>query len=130
MIEFIPGGYLTSLLIIVGVVVVILILFYIIRRMHEETIEIESISPTDILSDSLIRDIIIVVGDAGEEGIRQNKLVSILQKPKSTVSRKIKRLHEYGYVIVKRAGRSNVILLTEKGWSTYKRLKEDLQKHE
>ncbi len=130
MIEFILGGYITSLLIIAGVAIVILILFYIIRRMREETIEIESISPTDILSDSLIRDIIIVVGDSGDKGIRQNKLVSILQKPKSTVSRKIKRLYEYGYVIVKRAGRSNVILLTEKGWSTYKRLKEGLQKHE
>ncbi len=97
--------------------------YILISRRRAGGIVVETISPTDILSDDVVKDIIVAVGNAGEKGITQNRLVHLLGRSKSTISRKIKRLVEYGYIEVERAGRSNIVRLTRKGWDAYKKLR-------
>ena len=116
------GKWLPILLVIASALIGIGIAWFFMKRRREEIV-IETISPTDILSDDIIRDILLVVGDSGEKGIAQNRLVTIIGKPKSTISRKIRRLSEAGYIDVERAGRSNIIRLTGKGWEIYRKLK-------
>ena len=116
------GKWLPLLLVAALALVGIGIAWFFMRRRREEIV-IETISPTDILSDDIIRDILLVVGDSGEKGIAQNRLVRIIGKPKSTISRKIRRLSEAGYIDVERAGRSNIVRLTGKGWDIYRKLK-------
>ncbi len=116
------GKWLPLLLVVVSALIGIGIAWFFMRRRREEIV-IETISPSDILSDDIIRDILLVVGDSGEKGIAQNRLVTIIGKPKSTISRKIRRLSEAGYIDVERAGRSNIIRLTGKGWEIYRKLK-------
>ncbi len=116
------GNWLPAIIAIIVAIAIIAVVLYLMRGRREEIV-IETVSPTDILSDDVIRDILLVVGDAGEKGIAQNRLVSIIGKPKSTISRKIRRLSEAGYVDVERAGRSNIIRLTGKGWEVYRKLK-------
>ncbi len=106
------------------VVAIIALLVYMFKR-RGGGVEIEHVSPTDIFSDDIVRDIVLVVGGEGDRGIQQNRLVNILGKPKSTISRKIRRLSEQGYVIVERAGRSNIIKLTDKGWEAYRKLSSE-----
>jgi len=116
------GKWLPLLLVAALALIGIGIAWFFMRRRREEIV-VETISPTDILSDDIIRDILLVVGDSGEKGIAQNRLVTIIGKPKSTISRKIRRLSEAGYIDVERAGRSNIVRLTGKGWEIYRKLK-------
>lgn len=116
------GDMLPLLLIIVLALIGGGIAWFFMKRRREEVV-IETISPTDIFSDDIVRDILLIVGDSGEKGIAQNRLVTIMGKPKSTISRKIKRLSEAGFIDVERVGRSNIIRLTGKGWDIYRKLK-------
>ena len=116
------GKWLPLLLVAALALIGIGIAWFFMRKRREEIV-VETISPTDILSDDIIRDILLVVGDSGEKGIAQNRLVTIIGKPKSTISRKIRRLSEAGYIDVERAGRSNIVRLTGKGWEIYRKLK-------
>ena len=116
------GKWLPLLLVGVLALIGIGIAWFLMRRRRGEII-VETISPTDILSDDITRNILLVVGDSGEKGIAQNRLVTIIGKPKSTISRKIRRLSEAGYIDIERAGRRNIIRLTGKGWEVYRKLK-------
>ncbi len=95
------------------------------RRGRSIDVEVVTIPSTDILRDETARGIIVVVGDAGKEGVKQSRIVSVLGKPKSTISRRIKRLEEDGFIEVERAGRHNYVRLTEKGWEAYRRIIEE-----
>ncbi len=109
-----------SLLIFLAVILLVTVLFIVLRRIAR--IEIETISPGDLFSDETTREIILIVGDAGEKGIRQSELVRVTGKPKSTISRRIKRLSEEGFVEIIRAGKYNIIVLTEQGKKIYEQL--------
>ncbi len=97
-------------------------IFY--RRSREP--EIISIPPTELLSDETIKEIILYIGDAGPQGIQQSKLVRLTHRPKSTISRRVKRLANEGYVEITRMGKHNIVKLTEKGYEAYKKLKKEV----
>ncbi len=106
-----------------GTAAIALIVLYLFkRRAHKDAVSIEEVSPRDIMSDDVMKDIIYAVGRAGENGLPQVKLVKLLEKPKSTISRKLKRLSENNYIVIERSGKINIVKLTNKGWSIYKSL--------
>ncbi len=90
-------------------------------------IEIETMPSGDILSDDTVKHIILLVGDAGEKGIKQSRLVTLTGRPKSTISRRVKRLMEEGIVEIIRAGKYNIIKLTDKGREIYEQLKREYE---
>ena len=96
-------------------------LYYSLRRGR---LEVETLPPKRLEEDDVVREIVLALGEAGEEGLRQSELVSITKRPKSSISRRVKRLLEEGYVEVERVGKYNVLKLTEKGVLLYKRLKK------
>ncbi len=98
--------------------------YYYYRRMQEP--EIINIPPTELLSDETIREIILYVGDAGPDGLRQSRLVRLTHRPKSTISRRLKRLSNEGYVEIIRMGKHNIVKLTPKGYEAYKKIKKSL----
>lgn len=110
-------------IILAAVILTILFLAYI-MMFRRSRLEIITIPSRDLLSDNVMREIIMVIGGSGDEGIKQSSLASILGKPKSTISRKVRRLHEEGYVEIIRKGKANILKLTEKGWEAYNRLRE------
>jgi uncharacterized membrane protein len=107
----------------IGIGVVAGILAYLLYRRRGLGVEVETITAGDLLSDETVREIIKAVGDAGVEGIKQSELVRITGRPKSTISRRVKRLADEGFVEIIRRGKYNIIRLTEKGLSIYKELK-------
>ncbi len=107
-----------------GIIAALVLLLFLLRRRSEAGLEIETIAPTDVLSDDIIREIILLVGNAGDKGIRQSRISNILKRPKSTISRKIRKLNNEGYVHVTRAGKTNIIRLTDKGLDLYKKIVE------
>jgi len=116
-------SYFTKIALILAVTMIPIVyaIHKFVRKKHTR-LYIETIPSRDILSDNVVRDIIVVVGDAGEEGVPQSRVVSILGKPKSTISRKIRRLSEEGYIEIIRKGKINVLKLTDKGKEVYNRI--------
>lgn len=98
-----------------------LILLYYLRR---KTIVVEEVSSKDILMDDVAKKIVEAIGDAGEEGLTQARLPVIIGKPKSTISRKVKKLSREGYITVFRRGKTNILKLTSKGLEVYRKIKE------
>ncbi len=118
-----PWSIIIGLLIIaLGLAVVALY-----RRRGGGKIEIETMPSGDILSDDTVKHIILLVGDAGEKGIKQSRLVTLTGRPKSTISRRVKRLMEEGIVEIIRAGKYNIIKLTDKGREIYEQLKKEYE---
>ena len=118
-----PWNIIIGLLIIaLGVAVVALY-----TRRRGGKIEIETMPSGDILSDDTVKHIILLVGDAGEKGIKQSRLVALTGRPKSTISRRVKRLMEEGIVEIIRAGKYNIIKLTDKGREIYEQLKKEYE---
>ena len=116
-----PLNYLALTGVLLAIIAIVAAVLFIRRR--GGGVEVEHVSPTDIFSDDINREIILTIGSEGERGIQQNRLVNVLGKPKSTISRKLRRLRELGYITIERAGRSNIIRLTKKGYEAYKKLK-------
>lgn len=109
------------LAVVAGLVITGLSLYLYWRKKY--SVEIESISPS-ILEDDTSKKIIEIVGDAGETGVKQSELVKLTGRPKSSISRRIKRLSAEGYIEVIRAGKHNIIKLTSKGLEVYKEMKK------
>jgi len=106
---------------IVAIIAIAGTVYYIISR--RRGIEVEELPPS-VLEDETSKKIIELTGDSGEEGIRQSKLVSLTGRPKSSISRRIRRLAEEGYVEIIRKGKFNIIRLTSKGFEVYKDIKK------
>ncbi|MET1160857.1 MAG: MarR family transcriptional regulator [Thermoprotei archaeon] len=104
---------------IIAVSAIALTLYYLLRRRR---IEIEEIPPS-IIEDDTSKKIIEVIGDAGPSGIKQSELVSLTGRPKSSISRRVKKLAEEGYIEIIRRGKFNVLKLTTKGLEVYKNIK-------
>ncbi|WP_148677242.1 helix-turn-helix transcriptional regulator [Staphylothermus hellenicus] len=111
-----------NLILILVVAVIALLLLYLFWRRHGADVEVETIAPGDILSDETVRDIIVTVGDSGGE-IKQSDLVRATGRPKSTISRKVKRLAEEGYTEIIRKGKYNIVKLTPQGKEIYEKIK-------
>lgn len=107
---------------LIAATAIIALAYFFKHRASKDVISIEEVSPRDIVSDDVMRDIIYAVGRAGESGLPQVKLVKLLEKPKSTISRKLRRLSENSYIVIERTGKINIVKLTNKGWSIYKSL--------
>lgn len=106
-------------LLFVLAVILGLSLYYLRRK----TIVVEEVSSKDILMDDVAKKIVEAVGDAGEEGLVQARLPIIIGKPKSTISRKVKKLSREGYITVSRRGKTNILKLTSKGLEVYRKIK-------
>lgn len=109
------GFGLLTVILIAGLIVLIAALVYFFAR-RRVTVEVV----TDVLSDELSRKIILEVGNAGGKGLTQAELVEKLKASKSSVSRRVKRLLQEGFVEVKREGKYNYIVLTPKGMNAYR----------
>ncbi len=108
--------------IILGVLVLGGFLLYIHFR-RKYSIEIEAL-PSSILEDDTSKKIIEILGKAGDKGVKQSELVRLTGRPKSSISRRVRRLAEEGYVEIIRAGKHNIIKLTSKGLETYRNMKK------
>mgnify|MGYP001772529399 CR=1 FL=1 len=111
------GSDLLTVALIAGLVVLVAAFIYFLAR-RRVTVEVV----TDVLSDELSRKIILEVGNAGNKGLTQAELVEKLKASKSSVSRKVKRLLQEGFVEVRRDGKYNYIVLTPKGMNAYKNI--------
>lgn len=87
------------------------------RRKGEFTVE-----RVDYLADSSYRAIIKLLGDSGNKGLLQSEIVSKTGLSKSTVSRRLKRLEEEEFIVIKRSGKYNYVYLTDKGLEAYKKI--------
>lgn len=116
------NNYIYLLFASVGIILIGLALF--LYRRKEGRVELETLPPS-ILEDDTTRQIIIITGDAGDKGVKQSELVKLTKRPKSSISRRIKRLVEEGYVMVIRSGKHNIIKLTSKGLDVYRDLKKN-----
>lgn len=112
----------TSFLIIALALIAVALIFFLWRKRGMK-IEVETIAAGDILSDETVRDIIVAIGDKGGEGVKQSDLVRITGRPKSTISRRVKRLAEEGIVEILRKGKYNIVRLTPKGQEIYENIK-------
>ena len=101
--------------IIIGAIVAV-VLYYSFRR---KTIIIESV---DHLRDKTSLLIIEALGKAGKNGLVQTDISKSTNLPKSSVSRRIKRLEKEGYIAVRKSGKYNYITLTDKGWELYEKI--------
>ncbi len=118
-----PWGIIIGLIIIALAIAVVALYM----RRGGGKIEVETMPSGDILSDDTVRHIILLVGDAGDKGIKQSRLVTLTGRPKSTISRRVKRMMEEGYVEIIRAGKYNIIKLTDKGREIYEKLKKEYE---
>lgn len=86
-------------------------------------IEIETLPP-NIIEDDTSKKIIEIIGDSGERGVKQSDLVSLTNRPKSSISRRVKRLSEEGYIEIVRKGKYNLLKLTNKGSEAYRSIRK------
>jgi DNA-binding transcriptional ArsR family regulator len=70
---------------------------------------------SDYIRDDAARKIIKALKAAEGRGLTQTEIARLTGLPKSSVSRRIKRLEQDGYITVKRVGKHNYIYLTSKG---------------
>ncbi|MEM0045077.1 MAG: winged helix-turn-helix transcriptional regulator [Desulfurococcaceae archaeon] len=94
-----------------------LLAYYVLRRKKVSVI-VERVD----YADNVTRAILKALKEAGDRGLVQSEIVRITGLPKSSVSRRIRRLEEEGFIEVKRAGKYNVIHLTSKGLELSKKL--------
>ncbi len=99
-------------------------------RRRRASIELEAVATRDLLSDEVVRDILLVLGRAGDKGLQQSELVNLTGRPKSSVSRRIKKLEDEGYVNVVRAGKYNYLRLTDKGYEAFRKIASKEKKNE
>lgn len=104
-------------IVVVGLAMLVLLSF---RRRE---IEVETIPP-DVMNDDVARAIIKYIGDRGGGEIKQSELTNVVNRPKSIISRRVKRLEEEGYLEVTPKGRYNLVKLTDKGWRAYRELRK------
>ena len=113
---------------IIGVGVAGSLLFLWWRR--RASLELEAVAARDLLNDEVARDIILALGRTGDKSLQQSELVNITGRPKSSVSRRIKKLEEEGYVNVVRAGKYNYLRLTDKGYEAFRKVASKEKKNE
>jgi len=106
------------LIVAIGVLVVGGVVFYFLHRKRV----VLTIEKLDYLSDSNYRAIIRVLGDSGNRGLLQADIVAKTGLPKSTVSRRVRRLEEEGLVTIKRSGKYNYVYLTDRGLEVYRKI--------
>jgi uncharacterized membrane protein len=76
----------------------------------------------DYTRDDATRLIIRALKDAGEKGLLQSEIARITGLPKSSISRRVRRLEEEGFVEVKRVGKYSYVYLTSKGLDLAKKI--------
>ena len=106
------------LIVAIGVLVVGGVVFYFLHRKRV----VLTIEKLDYLSDSNYRAIIRVLGDSGNRGLLQADIAAKTGLPKSTVSRRVRRLEEEGLVTIKRSGKYNYVYLTDRGLEVYRKI--------
>ncbi|MCI4461400.1 MAG: MarR family transcriptional regulator [Thermogladius sp.] len=121
------GGFVSASIVIwlipVTVIAVLAVAILLLWRRRERVV-VETLPPRSLEEDEIVKEIILALGDAGEKGLRQSDIVAATKRPKSSISRRVKRLLEEGYIEVERVGKYNVLKLTEKGLKFYRGLKK------
>lgn len=98
-------------------------LYYILRK--REKIVLERV---DYMYDDITRSILKILKEAGSRGLTQAEIVKLTNFPKSSISRRIRRLEDEGLIEVKRSGKYNYVSLTSKGLELVKKLTERVEK--
>lgn len=109
---------------IVGLTILILVVTVVslyFLKFRSKGIEVETVPP-DVMSDDTSKAIVKYIGDKGGE-VKQSELASVINRPKSIISRRVKRLAEEGYLEVIPKGKYNILKLTDKGWRAHRELK-------
>ena len=86
--------------------------YFIIKRRRRSGVVVEI---SDYIRDDAARKIIKALKAAEGKGLTQTEIARLTGLPKSSVSRRIRRLEQDGYITVKRVGKHNYIYLTSKG---------------
>jgi uncharacterized membrane protein len=102
-----------------AVVIASLILVFAYYRRRRAGLVVERI---DYTRDDATRLIIKALKDAGEKGLLQSEIARITGLPKSSISRRVRRLEEEGFVEVKRVGKYSYVYLTSKGLELAKKI--------
>lgn len=76
----------------------------------------------DYMKDQASILILKALRESGGRGLTQAEISKVTRLPKSSVSRRIRRLEEEGFVEVKRVGKYNYVFLTNKGLELAKRV--------
>lgn len=106
------------LLILITVVAIVIIV------LRWRRTSIGRIEKVDVLNDPVSRSILRALGEAGDAGLTQAEITNKTGIPKSSVSRRIRRLEEEGFITVARTGKYNYLRLTDKGKEAYRRIVE------
>jgi len=110
-------------IVVVAVAAVALTAYLVLTRVKRARIEVETMPPS-ILEDETSKAIIKILGEAGESGVKQSDLVKLTGRPKASISRRVKRLAEEGYIEVVKKGKYNIVKLTDKGVQVYRGMKK------
>lgn len=106
-------GVHSIILIIVLVVIAITVsLIFIYYKRRKAGLEIETV---DYTRDEVTKAILKLLKESGNKGLTQAELTKHTGLPKSSISRRIRRLEGEGFVEVKRVGKYNYLYLTNKG---------------
>ena len=109
-----PRGVQTWIIITIGgsIATIAVLAYFTIKRRRGPGVVVET---TDYARDDATRKIIKALKVAGGKGLTQTEIARLTGLPKSSVSRRIRRLEQDGYITVKRVGKHNYIYLTSKG---------------
>jgi DNA-binding transcriptional ArsR family regulator len=109
-----PRGAQTWTIIAIGgsIAAIAVLAYFIIKRRRRPGVVVEI---SDYIRDDAARKIIKALKAAEGKGLTQTEIARLTGLPKSSVSRRIRRLEQDGYITVKRVGKHNYIYLTSKG---------------
>jgi DNA-binding transcriptional ArsR family regulator len=109
-----PRGAQTWIITAIGgsIATIAVLAYFIIKRRRGPGVVVEI---SDYIRDDAARKIIKALKAAGGKGLTQTEIARLTGLPKSSVSRRIRRLEQDGYITVKRVGKHNYIYLTSKG---------------
>jgi DNA-binding MarR family transcriptional regulator len=93
--------------------------YFIVKRKRGPGVVVETI---DYIRDDATRKIIKALKATGGKGLIQTEIARLTGLPKSSVSRRIRRLEQDGYITVKRVGKHNYVYLTSKGEELAKKI--------
>ncbi|MEM1596787.1 MAG: winged helix-turn-helix transcriptional regulator [Desulfurococcaceae archaeon] len=106
-----------SILIVTMAAIILFSYYYFARRRTKIIVE-----RIDYMKDQASILILKALRESRDKGLTQAEISKITKLPKSSVSRRIRKLEEEGFVEVKRVGKYNYVFLTNKGLELAKKI--------
>ncbi|MEM4718077.1 MAG: winged helix-turn-helix transcriptional regulator [Desulfurococcaceae archaeon] len=118
-------GFYPIIAIIALMIIIIAVLLIFMYQRRKTGLELETV---DYTRDDVTKALLKLLKESGNRGLSQAEITKHTGLPKSSISRRIRRLEEEGLIEVKRVGKYNYLYLTNKGLEFAKRIlgkKED-----